>query len=115
VIVWIDAQLTPALAPWMSETFDVDALALRDLGLRDAADREIFFMAREADAVVLTKDFDFVRLVEKHGPPPKVLWLSIGNTSNAHLREVLLANWMRIARLFDTGERLVEIQTKSIR
>lgn len=39
--IWIDAQLPPALASWLNNTFEVNAMALRDLGLRDAKDVEI--------------------------------------------------------------------------
>ena len=38
MIVWVDAQLPPALAVWLRETFALDAHAVRDVGLRDAAD-----------------------------------------------------------------------------
>ena len=31
MIYWIDAQLPPQLANWLSETFKVEAYALRDL------------------------------------------------------------------------------------
>jgi predicted nuclease of predicted toxin-antitoxin system len=71
--VWVDAQLSPALARWMVETLGVDATALRDLGLRDANDATIFRAARDGSAVVLTKDADFVSLVERHGPPPQIV------------------------------------------
>jgi predicted nuclease of predicted toxin-antitoxin system len=54
--IWLDAQLSPALAPSMSEQFAVSAFALRDLGLRDSGDREIFFAARESLAILITKD-----------------------------------------------------------
>jgi len=37
--IWIDAQLSPAIAKWIAESFLVQAIALRDLGLRDATDR----------------------------------------------------------------------------
>ena len=36
---WVDAQLPPMLATWLSTKFDVEAVALRDLGLRDSTDR----------------------------------------------------------------------------
>ena len=48
MILWIDAQLSPALARWLSDTFGVTAHAMRDLGLRDAKDLPIFHAAREA-------------------------------------------------------------------
>jgi predicted nuclease of predicted toxin-antitoxin system len=89
MILWIDAQLSPALAPWLNTNFDVSAVALRDVGLRDANDRQIFFAARRAGATVVTKDADFVRLLEALGPPPTVIWIRCGNTSNVYLKQIL--------------------------
>nr|WP_293131018.1 DUF5615 family PIN-like protein [Okeania sp. SIO3I5] len=43
---WIDAQLPPNLADWLVETFNVNATAIRDLGLRNTEDIEIFNAAR---------------------------------------------------------------------
>ena len=87
--LWLDAQLSPALAAWITATWGVDTQALRNLGLRDAEDEAIFQAARAAGAVVMTKDRDFVDLVSRLGSPPKVLWLTCGNTSNARLRDLL--------------------------
>ncbi len=109
MIFWIDAQLSPYLTPWLSSEFDVEAKPVRELGLRDAGDREIFLAAREADAVMLTKDSDFVLLLEQLGPPPRILWLTVGNTSNARLREVLSKNFPTVQNLLLRGESLVEI------
>jgi predicted nuclease of predicted toxin-antitoxin system len=61
----------------------------KDLRLRDARDRDIFFSAREAKAVVLTKDRDLVDLVIQLGSPPQILWATCGNTSNAKLKTIL--------------------------
>jgi predicted nuclease of predicted toxin-antitoxin system len=44
--IWVDAQLPPTLASWLTETFGLEASALRDLALRDAQDLEIFEGAR---------------------------------------------------------------------
>jgi predicted nuclease of predicted toxin-antitoxin system len=71
MILWVDAQLPPQLARWLEETFLVDAFAVRDLGLRDAEDQEIFDAARQARAVVMTKDKDFVELVQRLGQAQK--------------------------------------------
>jgi predicted nuclease of predicted toxin-antitoxin system len=71
MILWIDAQLSPAIATWISRTLAIPAVALRDLGLRDATDREIFLAARRDKAIVMTKDRDFVRLLVDLGPPPR--------------------------------------------
>ena len=36
--IWIDAQLPPTLANWLNRNFDVEAISLKELGLRDAKD-----------------------------------------------------------------------------
>lgn len=107
--VWLDAQLSPGLAAWFRDALGVDAHAVRDLGLRDAEDVVIFERARERSAVVLTKDRDFVDLVGRYGPPPQIVWLTCGNTSNAYLCGVLAEAWPRAAALLSAGEPLVEI------
>jgi predicted nuclease of predicted toxin-antitoxin system len=107
--IWLDAQLSPAIAAWISKHYTVPAVALRDLGLRHATDREIFFEARASDAIVMTKDSDFVRLLEEHGYPPKVIWLTCGNTSNARLKEILGETLEKALELLQAGEQLVEI------
>ena len=76
MIVWIDAQFSPAIATWLTNTFSVDAVAIRDLRLRQAKDKEIFDAARLNNAVVMTKDSDFVLLLDRLGPPPQVIWVT---------------------------------------
>ena len=106
-MIWLDAQLSPSLASWITDTFGIPAQAVRDLGLRDTKDFPIFLAARQAGAIVLTKDADFAHLLEQHGAPPKVLWLTCGNTSNMNLRYILSATllhrhyafWKRVSRL----------------
>lgn len=76
--IWIDAQMSPAIATWISSNYAVTAVAIRDLGLRDAEDKEIFEAARQEKAVVMTKDSDFVLLLDQMGPPPQVIWVTCG-------------------------------------
>jgi predicted nuclease of predicted toxin-antitoxin system len=109
VNLWIDAQLSPSVAAWLLRTFGVNATAVRDLGLRNSTDQAIFMAARQAGAVVLTKDRDFVALLDRHGPPPRVLWLTCGNTSNSRLSAILTDAWPKAVALLDAGEPLIEI------
>jgi predicted nuclease of predicted toxin-antitoxin system len=109
VTLWLDAQLSPALAIWFRRTCDVSCFAVRELGLRDASDHDIYMAARDAKAVIVTKDSDFLRLLDKHGPPPQVLWLTCGNTSNQRLIQNLGGCWPAIRALLSSGERLVEV------
>ena len=107
--IWLDAHVPPGLAPWIEQRFGVEAVAIRDLGLLHAKDVEIFFAAKSADATVMTKDHDFIVLLERHGPPPDVLWLTGGNTTAARLREVLDLRLEAALGLVSAGEALVEI------
>jgi predicted nuclease of predicted toxin-antitoxin system len=109
LIIWVDAQLSPALAPWLTKEFGVEAFSARFLNMRDAKDLAIFSAAREAKVAVLTKDNDFVLLQERFGPPPSILWVRCGNTSNAHLKQVLQRTFPAAYRLLGGGEPLVEI------
>jgi predicted nuclease of predicted toxin-antitoxin system len=109
MIVWLDAQLSPTIASWIRSTFSVEVHAVRDLGLRDATDPVIFQAAKHAGAVVATKDSDFAELVERLGSPPQVIWITCGNTSNARLKEILMAGFPAAKSLLEKGEPLVEI------
>jgi len=109
LIIWVDAQLSPALAPWISQQFNIESVSARRLGMVKAKDPIIFHAAREAEAIVLTKDADFSLLLERFGPPPQVLWVRCGNTSNAYLRRVLTATLPNALQLLSAGEPLVEI------
>lgn len=109
--IWIDAQLSPALALWLNElNCGIAACSVRSLGLRDASDEVIFAQARERNAVVMSKDADFVRLLEKHGPPPQIIWITAGNTSNANMRAILTKHLLAIVDLLRNNEPLIEIQ-----
>jgi predicted nuclease of predicted toxin-antitoxin system len=111
--LWIDAQLSPALAAFVNEQFGeplgIGTVSVERLGLRDAPDEAIYAAARAADAVVLTKDADFAVMLERHGPPPRVIWVTLGNTSNARMREVLRTALPDALSLLRSGEALVEI------
>lgn len=107
--IWVDAQLSPAVATWLTSTQGVDAVALRDLGLRDAEDSKIFFAARQNGAVVMSKDKDFAELVLRHGAPPQVIWITCGNTSNTRLQDILSRAWPMVVQLLASGEKLVEV------
>ena len=93
--IWIDAQRSPVLADWINRRYEhIEAEAVRTLDLRDAEDREIFREARNAasDTVkiaVMSKASDFLDLLDRHGTPPKIIWVTCGNTSNRRMRNIL--------------------------
>ena len=111
--IWVDAQLSPAIAAWINRTFDdIEAESVRALGLRDATDPDIFEAARKADVVVMSKDDDFIQLIEQRDTPPKLLWITCGNTSNARMRVILSKTLPKAKELLESGENVVEISDK---
>lgn len=111
--IWVDAQLPPTLANWLSTTFALETAALRDLALQDAQDLAIFKAARAENAVIMTKDSDFIDLVCRLGTPPQILWLTCGNVTNRYLRQLLSATFPDALELLRQGEIIVEISNAS--
>lgn len=107
--IWIDAHLSPEIATWITMTLGITAIPLRDLGLRDAEDTEIFALAKAENIILMTKDSDFVELVNRLGSPPKVIWLTCGNTSNYELRKILKVTLPQVMIQLQMGKDLVEI------
>ena len=85
------------------------ARSVRGVGLRDAADREIFDAAREADVITMSKDSDFLNLLDRYGPPPKVIWITCGNASNQQMRKILEKTLSTVVRMLAGDEQVVEI------
>ena len=109
VKVWLDNHLPPALAVWMNANLSVECVCVRDLNLQRASDIEIFLAARASDVVVMTKDGDLLDLLDQHGPPPQVVWVTCGNTSNAHLKILIEQLWPSVMSMLQRGESLIEL------
>ena len=60
------------------------------LGLDAATEEEIWAHAREHGHVIVSKVSDFRQLAFLHGPPPKAIWLRVGNASTAMVLQVIL-------------------------
>ena len=107
-MIILDAQLPPALAVWITEIFEIPCFSAQFLNLRHAEDEEIFAFSKTKNAIVITKDDDFVSLLNRFGSPPKVIWLTCGNTSKNRLKEIFEANLASALTLLETND-LVEI------
>ncbi|BDI15861.1 hypothetical protein ANSO36C_16630 [Nostoc cf. commune SO-36] len=108
--IWVDAHLSPAIATWITITFGITALALRDVGLRDAEDPEILRQQGLEELSSSPKIVTLLILVDRFGSPPQVIWLTCGNTSNARLKEILNSTLPEALELLRSGEALVEIR-----
>lgn len=109
---WIDAQLPPLMADWLTSDFGVEASTLHALGLRHAADSAIFAALRQPRAVIVSKDEDFVDLVTRLGTPPQLLWVTCGNVTNRALRNLMKLALPAAVRMLEAGEPIVELAEK---
>lgn len=80
-----------------------------DLGMIAKPDIEIWRYAEGTGAVILTKDADFATMRMHAANGPVVVWLRLGNVTNAELEQVLKSVLPQIAMAMEAGEQLVEI------
>lgn len=60
-MIIIDAQLSPNLAVWITEIFGLESCSAKYLGFESSNDKIIFDFAKSKNAIVITKDDNFVR------------------------------------------------------
>ena len=66
-----------------------DSHDVSDLGLEEATDQVIWDYAAAHGYVIVSKDSDFRQLAFLHGPPPKAIWVRLGNASTRDILQVL--------------------------
>ena len=76
-----------------------DSKQVRELGLENSTDTEIFDFAKKNDFAIVTFDSDFCDLNIIRGFPPKIIWIRTGNTTTINL-ENLLRKKSDIIKLF---------------
>ena len=104
----VDAKLPPGLARWLSITGHT-CVHVNDLGLAAATNDGIGTRARNARAVIWSKDAHFAyRALGR--PRPQVVWLRLGNTTNAALQARLAPHLHEIETALAEGEVLIEIR-----
>ena len=69
-----------------------EAKQVKDVGLENSSDSEIWEFARKNQYNIVTFDSDFYDLSVIKGIPPKIIWLRISNTSTIGIAKVLIDN-----------------------
>jgi predicted nuclease of predicted toxin-antitoxin system len=64
---------------------------VRDLGLASAVDIDVWEYAKQFGFTIVSKDTDFSQRGFLFGPPPKVIWIRLGNCSTTEIQDVLLS------------------------
>jgi len=83
-----DENLSSRLVEALSGEFP-GSTHVRKVGLRSADDRSVWEFAQQNDFIIVSKDSDFHQLSFLLGPPPKVVWIRIGNVDTQTLEAIL--------------------------
>jgi len=105
----VDAQLPPGLARRVSEAGH-NAVHLHEVLRQEAKDVEVAEEANRRQAVLVSKDEDFTDLSHRGILVVPLLWIRLGNTTNATLWRKLAPLLPEIESAFATGEKIVEVR-----
>lgn len=108
--IFVDAQLSPDLADWIARTFNVRSSHITNIRPRIREDRDLLRAAQVESGVILSKDEDFVPVIQLRPSPPDLIWLRCGNRRDTELKAILLAHLSHALDLIRSGERVVEIR-----
>lgn len=84
----LDENLSPRLLRLLAIEHE-GSLHVREIGLASATDEVIWRFARRHGLTIVSKDSDFHQRSLLFGPPPKVVWIRIGNCSTDEISTVL--------------------------
>ena len=77
---------------------------IRELGLENATDIEIWKFAKENGYTIVTFDSDFADIANVKGCPPKIIWLRTSNLKTLQIAELVLANQELIREFLEGKE-----------
>jgi predicted nuclease of predicted toxin-antitoxin system len=83
-----DQNLSPKLPRFLADIYAGSA-HVRDVGLRDATETEIWDFAKSNQHVLVSKYSDFQARSLLYGQPPKFIWLRVGNCPVKTIEDLL--------------------------
>ena len=83
-----DQNLSYRLVRLLADTFP-DCQHVRNVGLKEAPDTQVWEFARSNSYAIVSKDSDFHQRSLLLGFPPKVVWVRLGNCSTKAVEQIL--------------------------
>lgn len=81
-----------------------EAKQVRQLGIENYSDIEIWKFAKENKFTIVTFDADFFDLSNFKGHPPKIIWLRFGNTKTEFIASIINSRNSIIKNFIDSIE-----------
>ena len=88
----LDENLSPRPCDRLAD-FRMPIVHVRSVGLEAADDVRIWDHAAQHEFMIVTKDTDFNNRAFLFGPPPKVVWIQLGNCSTHDIETLLRARY----------------------
>ena len=83
-----DQNLSPGLPRSVADVYP-GSVHVREVGLRDSGDSEIWDYAKLNGFIIVSKDSDFQQRSLLYGFPPKFIWLRVGNCRTKLIEDLL--------------------------
>lgn len=93
----LDNNLSPRIAAALQRAYPGTA-HVREFELQRAPDTRIWEFAKSQGFVIASKDADFHQRSFLYGPPPKVVWIRLGNCAVDETLSVLLDSLIELER-----------------
>ena len=105
----LDQNISFRVVQLISSAFE-NVKQVKQIGLTDALDVQIWDYAFKHGYSIITFDSDFIELSNLKGFPPKIIWLRLGNSSNLKIANKVLSKSAEIAEfLLRTDLAFLEI------
>jgi predicted nuclease of predicted toxin-antitoxin system len=92
-----DQNLSYRLVQLLTDIY-LDCQHVRNVGLKEAPDTQVWEFARINGYAIVSKDADFHQRSLLLGFPPKVVWVRLGNCSTKAVEQILRAHFEDIER-----------------
>jgi predicted nuclease of predicted toxin-antitoxin system len=89
VNILLDQNISFRVVTLLLNTFD-NIKQVKELGLTDSSDLEIWKYALKNNYTIITFDSDLIDLATLKGSLPKIIWLRFGNSTNLKLANKLI-------------------------
>ena len=105
----LDENLSRRILPLLEQEY-TGSTQVALAGLERADDRTVWAFAKNDNYVLVSKDEDFLGLLQLYGYPPKLIRLSLGNCRNEQVANLLNINKAEISVLLkDPNIGLIEL------
>jgi predicted nuclease of predicted toxin-antitoxin system len=106
-----DEMLAPSLVHRLRDLFQ-DSEHVRNLGLKQTPDTDVWHQAKKLGYVIVTKDKDFANLSLVWSAPPKVIFLQLGNCSVQQMEDRLRRDAVRISEFVTNSPKSLLVITR---